>query len=170
MTTEEYNDISSLLERFFEGSTTTAEEQTLYLFFSQKEDIPEEWESYRDLFAYFAKGIAGECFPEEKTFLPRRRHRLRWTAIAVASTVALLLVGRLYFHPQTPFRPYEGSYVIHNGIRITDIDLIRPELEDALQRVMAEQAKAERMFASADEARREARQIIEELNLMFQTE
>jgi hypothetical protein len=170
MTTDEYNHVSSLLERFFDGSTTKAEEQTLCLLFSEREDIPEEWAPYRAVFAYFDKGITEECLPAPKVWLPQRRRRLKRIAVVAASVALLLAGGGLYLHRETPFDPYEGSYIIRNGVRITDLDLIRPELEATLQRVMEEQAEVERLIASANDPDPELKRIIEELNLVFQTE
>ncbi|MDR2810529.1 MAG: hypothetical protein LBB84_08275 [Tannerellaceae bacterium] len=170
MTTNEYKHIASLLERFFEGATSKAEEESLYRFFSQREDIPAEWMPYRPVFDYFHEGISRECAPVRKTFLSRRKRRLIWTAAAVA-LVLLATVGRLYLRRETPFDPYEGSYIIQNGVRITDMEIIRPELEAVTERVMEEKEEMEQLLASADEAVRESMQMQEEINrILHQTE
>ncbi|MDR1344381.1 MAG: hypothetical protein LBJ39_03415 [Tannerellaceae bacterium] len=142
MTTNEYKRISSLMERFFDGLTTKAEEETLYRFFSDAGDIPGKWEPYRKVFAYFENGMASECLPHREALPVRRSLRWRWTC--VAAVVGLLLAGSLYFLRDQPFDPYEGSYIVRNGVRIDDLDLIRPELEATLKLVREETAEAER--------------------------
>jgi hypothetical protein len=169
MTTEEYKAVESLLERFFAGETSREEEEWLYGFFAERGDIPEEWMPYHPVLAYFREGMACECATPQSAFPTRgSRRRLAWTA-AIA-LVAIALAGHLYLRRETPFDPYEGSYVIQGGARITDIDLIRPELEAASQRVREEQEEIERLLASAREAERQERQIMEEMNRILRAE
>ena len=66
MKADEYIYIENLLERFFEGETTNAEEQELYAFFARP-DLPEHLKNYRPVFGYFETGIAGEMEERQKT-------------------------------------------------------------------------------------------------------
>ena len=47
------NNIKELLLRFTEGQTTEAEEEVLKDYFTHSEHIPEEWETYKNLFNSF---------------------------------------------------------------------------------------------------------------------
>lgn len=47
-------EITHLLNLFMEGQTTEAEEQQLADYFSHAQDIPLEWQPYRELFLSFA--------------------------------------------------------------------------------------------------------------------
>ncbi|MDR1919122.1 MAG: hypothetical protein LBQ65_05700 [Tannerellaceae bacterium] len=152
MTTKEYKEIESLLERFFEGLTTGEEEGRLYRFFSTREDLPQEWAPYRSLFACFEKELPLACTAESKPFPPRRKRGIVWWGASVAAAVGLVLLLHSYFHRETVFEPYEGSYLVRNGVRITDLDLIRPELEATLQEVMEEQAMMENLLKEEYEA------------------
>ena len=49
MQSDEYTYIENLLERFFEGETSNAEERELYAFFARP-DLPEHLKSYKPLF------------------------------------------------------------------------------------------------------------------------
>ena len=59
MKSDEYIYIENLLERFFEGETSNAEEQELYAFFARP-DLPEHLRGYKPVFGYFETGIARE--------------------------------------------------------------------------------------------------------------
>ena len=48
--------VKRLMERFFDGATSNAEERELYAYF-RRPDLPAEWLAYRDLFAYFEQGL-----------------------------------------------------------------------------------------------------------------
>ena len=117
-------EIQQLIERFLEGETSNAEEQTLYDYFSG-ENVAENLESYREMFQWYAAGM-----PEKKEN-PAKRSYIRWFAIAAS---LLLLVGigfgvQQYQKQQEQYAIYEGSYIIRDGKKITDIKLILPELQ-----------------------------------------
>lgn len=171
MTTNEYKEIESLLERFFEGDTTGAEEETLYRFFAGK-DIPEEWMPYRPVMTYFREGIACGCASPRRLPASRRKRLRMWIWMAAAAGALLLLIpaGRLFLHREAPFDPYEGSCIIQNGVRITDMEIIRPELEATLQYVKEQQEEMEQLLASADQARQEATEMKEMVNRILQNE
>jgi hypothetical protein len=169
MTTNEYKETDALLRRFFEGETTMAEEERLYLFFSRKDDLPEEWKPYRPVLEYFREGISRESAHTQRLSLPRRKRWTAWTAAAIA-LVLLAAAGHLYLRRETPFDPYEGSYIIQNGVRITDMELIRPELDAATQRIKEKQEEMEQLLASAEETEQEMERTLEKLNRILQME
>ena len=128
--------IESLIARFFEGETSNAEERELYDFFTG-EDIPEELMRYKPLFGYFDTGLEEELKTgQEPVQVVKFRRNRGW--LLAAGVAAVLLVGvlvRPLFHASVDgdLERYEGSYVIRNGVKITDLDEIRPEIEAAVR-------------------------------------
>ena len=174
MSIDEKENIERLLERFFEGRTSNVEEQKLYEFFAGY-DVPEHLLRYKKVFAYFDIGLNSELRMEETTSeevfdeafdendilfaenlekelceaeTPVRKihygNRLLWTGVA-ASLLILILLNPFGFGNK-PFEPYEGSYIVRNGVRITDLETIRPELEATVQQVMQQQKAAESLI------------------------
>jgi hypothetical protein len=148
---KEYKHIEELLERFFEGETSNGEERILYQYFTQ-EDVPEHLRRYKRVFAYFETGIAGEIEqPAPVVALPQRKsRRVIWAGIA-ASFLILLASSLFFIQKNASFDPYEGSYIIRNGERITDINRIRPELEATVQYVLQQQEKSDKLIACLSE-------------------
>jgi len=152
---EELIQIKILLERFFEGQTNNDEEQTLYDFF-RRDDLPDEWMRYKPVMKYFESGLADEIGDTVQTDeLPQRpvmqvltsvrKHWITWCS--VAASILLILFTSLYlFADREPVDPYAGSYIIRNGVRITDLDLIRPELEAAVQKGLMMEQETDRLF------------------------
>jgi|GEM_PF-68712 len=171
MSIDEKENIERLLERFFEGRTSNVEEQKLYEFFAGY-DVPEHLLRYKKVFAYFDIGLNSELRMEETTSeevfdeafdendilfaenlekelceaeTPVRKihygNRLLWTGVA-ASLLILILLNPFGFGNK-PFEPYEGSYIVRNGVRITDLETIRPELDATVQQVLQQQKAAE---------------------------
>ena len=79
----DYKTIKVLLERYFEGETTLAQEAELRAFYQQHTLMPEELARYAPLFRYAA---------EEQHRLPQkqlvRKQRNRWS---IAASVVLLI-------------------------------------------------------------------------------
>jgi hypothetical protein len=152
--TNGYKYIEDLLERFFDGETSNEEEQALYCFFAQ-EDIPLHLRRYKPVFGYFANGLEKEIdqLPKESAEpLEQLRHatpkrRLRIAVGVVASLLVLLTAGLLFFRKADAFDPYEGSYIVRNGVRITDISIIKPELEATVCKALLQEEKANRLFS-----------------------
>jgi hypothetical protein len=177
--TNKYEHIETLLERFFEGLTSNVEEQKLYEFFSGY-DVPEHLLRYKKVFAYFDIGLSSEirmaetaeedineAFDKNDTFfaedlenelrdvkVPVRNLQygkwILWAGVA-ASLLVLILLNPLGLGTE-PFDPFEGSYIVRNGVRITDPKTIRPELEATVQDVLQQQEAAESLFAKLTES------------------
>lgn len=134
-----------MLNRFFEGRTSHGEEQTLYRFFDKK-DIPDHLLRYKTVFKYFGTSMA-----EEPTALPvaenRRtprmpiKHWLRWASLAAAIATGCIFL----FHQwkADTFELYEGSCIIRRGVRITDTNLIRSELEKTFRETLKQETDME---------------------------
>ena len=148
--------IEDLIERFFEGMTSNEEEKELYVFFSQ-DDIPNHLAKFKPVFEYFNEGIAEDAVEKKKTRTlhqektsHKRRKQILYTISGIAASILLLLSAHYILNKNTSgFDPYEGSYIVRNGVRITDMDIIRPELEKAYQLAISQQENAELLLQSS---------------------
>ncbi|MBR1889415.1 MAG: hypothetical protein IJ816_02180 [Alloprevotella sp.] len=119
--------IRVLIDKFFAGETTLAEERRLYAYFSRT-DLPAEFAPLRALFTDL--GTVGSPFAGTSKFRVWRK------VVAVAASVVLICgVGytavRSYQSRQLA-RQYAGSYIIMDGVRQTDLRAIRTEIEQTL--------------------------------------
>jgi hypothetical protein len=145
------------LDRFFEGQTSNEEEKQLYLFF-QQEFLPEELEQYRPIIRYFESGLADELGvqhdPKKQQATKKlsfvKKRLLIWSSIA-ASFLIILSSTLFIFRNTDAFDPYQGSYIIRNGVRITDLNLIKPELEAAIQKSLVLEHEADRLIERLSE-------------------
>ena len=129
--TKEY--IGKLLDKYMDGTSTIDEEAILSEYFRGK-DIPQEWEDYRQLFQEIEN-----MRPQPEAIKRGMSSPYKWITIA-ASLLILVSVGfgvRQYQNQQEQYAIYEGSYIIRDGKKITDIKQILPELE-ATEREVSE--------------------------------
>lgn len=121
--------IRELIEKFFDGDTTLAEEKKLYAFFSRG-NVPESLARYRRMFADLA------MLPEPAPAKTERGRLIRIWAAGIAASLLLFLGGyaamRQYEYRQLDMR-YGGSYMIVNGNRIDNLRDIKPYIEQTLQ-------------------------------------
>ena len=147
--------IEELLERFFDGATSNQEERELTTFFSGNA-VPQQFLHYKPLFAYFETDLEQEL--EEQNIIPKIKLRRRLPGktgllrrLLTSSAAALLLILICVTSYNTisrsnNFDPYEGSFIIRDGVKITDLAQIRPELEKTMDRVLYKEQLAEREF------------------------
>ena len=155
---QDYNEIEELIERFFEGQTSNEEERELYDFFSS-ENVPERLLSYRQVFEYFETGIkeeeANHQIAERKNIQSTSSKKIRiWMSIA-ASLLILISFGIYHFTREKEFNPYEGSYIIRNGVKITDPKIVNPEIEKTLYFVQEQEEKNNRLLRQLEEINNE---------------
>jgi hypothetical protein len=158
--------MEELLERFFDGETSNEEERTLYRFFT-REDIPVHLRRYKPVFRYFENGLEKEINlltgEPAKSIEPLRhmtaKRRIRIAAGMAASLLILLIAGLLFLRKTSAFDPYEGSYIVRDGVRITDISVIRPELEATVRKALLQEEKASRLLANLTEPETRLEQI-----------
>lgn len=156
MMEEKSKHIEELVERFFDGRTSNAEEQELYAFFGS-DRVPEHLAHFKPMFGYFESGLAQEVeasteVRESVKPLPMRT-RIVMICTSVAAVVLLFLLLQPLFTPrQSEPDPFEGSYIVRNGERIDNLDLIRPELELKMQLALMQEERVERLLAMDSEA------------------
>jgi hypothetical protein len=131
-----------LIERFLNGETTLAEEQSLYDYF-QGQEVDKEIKKYQEMFRWYANGMPEEVLEKKsktgKTFVMR----MKWAFIGIAASLLILIgVGvRNYQKLQEEYAIYEGSYIVRDGKKMTDIKEILPELKATEQKVEQKVAK-----------------------------
>lgn len=121
--------VAELLENFFEGRTSLADERVLYDYFSS-DSVNPLFGNYTEMFRQLGSSQHDE---------DRRRtvwNRIGWWGMSVAAMVALTLtLGTDLMMTPRPSNDmlalYEGSYVIENGRKITDLTTIMPRLHKA---------------------------------------
>jgi len=98
-----------LLEKYYEGMTTVAEEKHLHDFLSQ-ENLPACFDADKALLGYFAKQKTKKKAPVIQF--------VRWASVAAVFLAFILTTGYLYSQSNS-------SYVYINGERYTDISVIK---------------------------------------------
>lgn len=115
----ELTKIESILEKYFQGETTIAEENQLKEYFSSP-DVAQHLEQYKPMFGYFSQAKEQKS-TYEMPLIPKSRIKKRnvtWLSIA-ASVVVLLGIGGTYLYvsgqnstiaeaPQTELGTYEN--------------------------------------------------------------
>lgn len=125
------DDARLLLRKFEEGSTSVSEEKALYIYFSRRH-LPSDLAPLRGLMAWYENG----CVGEPPAVHPARRRSSRMRIIAAAASAAVLIASGIAAlrlsadsTPSDDFATiYAGSYVIRNGVKITDPELIREDV------------------------------------------
>ena len=151
-------EIAILVEKFLDGKTTNQEEQMLYDWFSAN-DVSEEWQPLKEMFAWYADGmpekqieLSEELQPQKRGVALRRPRRvIRWISVGVgiAAMVAVVLIATLRPR-QSEFNIYEGSYIVEAGVRNDDIASIESEIEAMLKRAENYEQQANDLLAWAD--------------------
>lgn len=121
-------DIDLLVERFFEGETTLAEEASLQSYFEQNAVLPPHLERLRPMMGWFANGCSRAVEP-----VSRRRTSLREILLAAASVAAALIA---VVSTMTDYRSlemtrlsYEGSFIKSDeGHMLNNINVILPNV------------------------------------------
>ena len=127
------NNIKIWLNRFFDGETTCEEERELFSYFLQK-NILLEVEQYREMMLWYDAGLQ----VSQKNAIEENNVKNRWFMsqyISIAASIVIVLtVGFSYIkqnlHNKELYEIYEGSYIIENGVRNTDLSEILPILQE----------------------------------------
>lgn len=89
----ELNKIENILEKYFQGETTIAEENQLKEYFSSS-DVAQHLEQYKPIFGYFSQ--VKQQKSTQKIPLQTKKRNVAWLSIA-ASVVVLLGLGTYLF-------------------------------------------------------------------------
>ena len=99
--------VEQLLEKYFQGATTIAEEKQLKAYFSSN-DLAPHLVKYQSLFGYFEMQ-KGTQFEQKLPLLPRKQRIVKWIGIA-ASFVVLFGLATFYFYPSEPKQEDLGTF------------------------------------------------------------
>ena len=103
----ESNLVEQLVEKYFQGETSIAEEKLLKAYFSSNDVVP-HLAKYQALFGYFE--TQKETQFEQKLILqPRKQFYVKWIGIA-ASFVVLFGLSTFYFYPTQPKSVELGTF------------------------------------------------------------
>ena len=122
-----------LIEKFFDGNTSLAEEQQLYSYFSSSH-VPAGLEEYRDMFTCLgnmAEENSSICKPQYTPIMRILPRAVAAAAAAILVVAAAITIERNGCEARLA-RIYGGSYVIKNGKRIDNIREIKPIIEQTL--------------------------------------
>ena len=98
------DEAEKLMEKYYEGSTTVAEENQLRTFLAQS-NVPPQFEAEKTIFGYY------ESKKDRKNF--RLQPYLRWAAAAVITAGVIISVSIFQASGKT-------NYAYINGVKITD--------------------------------------------------
>lgn len=128
MNSKKTKDIERLMQRFFDGETTTEEEARLYKVFRRKR-LPDSLERMRPVMEAF--GSMSEEKPQRAKTVSIVRRALMGAAAMLALIVGIAIYSN-YHEEQSLARIYGGSYIIENGRRTDDLRAIHDDIERTL--------------------------------------
>jgi hypothetical protein len=99
--------VEQLLEQYFQGETTIAEEKQLKAYFSSN-DVAPHLAKYQSLFGYFETQKETQ-FEQKLPLQPRKQNTVKWIGIA-ASFVVLFGLVTFYFYPSELGNQDLGTY------------------------------------------------------------
>ncbi len=103
----ESNLVEQLVEKYFQGETSIAEEKLLKAYFSSN-DVTPQLAKYQALFGYFETQKETQ-FEQKITLQPRKQFYVKWIGIA-ASFVVLFGLSTFYFYPTQPKSVELGTF------------------------------------------------------------
>ncbi|MGV9004653.1 hypothetical protein [Flavobacterium sp.] len=106
----EVNNIELLVEKYFRGETSTAEEQELKNYFALP-DVAPSLEQYKPMFSYFATAKK-ETASTQVILKEKKSNKLAWLSVA-ASVLVLCSVG-FYVSSTTSVAPHQDLGTFDN--------------------------------------------------------
>lgn len=160
--------IASLLEKFLEGQSTEAEEQTLSEYFDSADDVPAEWAAYQELFRSFTTDAYDFSDEEIDAMLaptPSKKgivvSLLRWSAVG-CTIIAVLAGAWLYYRDIAPSPTISQKPVITQN----EVKKVAEKSEDDKKDTMREQIESPTLLAHKEQQpamkhRKKAKRIAE---------
>lgn len=160
--------IASLLEKFLEGQSTEAEEQTLSEYFDSADDVPAEWAAYQELFRSFTTDAYDFSDEEIDAMLaptPSKKgivvSLLRWSAVG-CTIIAVLAGAWLYYKDIAPSPTISQKPVIIQN----EVKKVAEKSEDDKKDTMREQIESPTLLAHKEQQpamkhRKKAKRIAE---------
>lgn len=150
-----------LTAAFLDGSTTLEQESLLYDYYSRGPVAP-ELEEYREMMSWYSAGLkldtpSPEIKPKAYSFKSIARI-IAPLAAAVALIISLTVMSIPSSEPMQAniYAEYEGSYIIRNGKKITDLQQILPSILKAEQTCRSFDLMVAEQEAAANEIVRQA--------------
>lgn len=153
--------IENLIQKFYDGKTSNAEEKELFAYF-QQENIPPELEEHKEIFLYMGNGFIEEIrqLPPSTIGTERKKYMpvLKW-ALSVAAVILLVFTIKSFLN-QPDMTGYEGSYMIKNGKKIYDPELIKQEERWIWEMSAAKEKEIQEIYEESDRKREEQYEIL----------
>lgn len=150
--------IEELIDRFFVGETSNQEEQILYQYFSE-EEIPENLLRYKSFFSFLACDFNKRLIDKnslKETFPPCKQpvRKKGWIAVAAVALLCIT-IGINRFLDTSGVHCRSENFVVINGIKITDPEIIQTQgelllLQHLYEEVIIEQLLLESAFIPED--------------------
>lgn len=154
--------IEELVDRFFEGKTSHAQERELFDYFN-KGEVASGLAQHAELFRYLGGDFIhqiGQVPPPRIVYSPRKTRNLKiGVSIAAAVALAFVAVGVLRT-PQPEFNPYAGSYIVRNGQKIYDVELIRQEEQLIREMIQAKDQEIRSIYGASEQKTKELADIM----------
>lgn len=134
----EFNDINSIIDRYFDGVSSQEDEQTLARYFDQQVELPEEHRAVKAMFESFAALRTTSLPKRDITESAAPRVMIGWRRLGKVASVAAAICGIaivatliLTKHNQQAISTDELICYI-DGVRIEDQMVARAETERIL--------------------------------------
>jgi hypothetical protein len=106
----ELDKIEKLIEKYFDGETSIAEEKVLKDYFTST-DVAQHLEQYKSVFGYFSQAKQ-EQFTATVPLASKKRNSVVW--LSVAASVAVLLGAGIYTYQSYNTSSYENLGVVND--------------------------------------------------------
>jgi IS5 family transposase len=121
------DEATALVKRFFDGDTSLADEEKLYKYFATGK-VNSSLKQYAPMFGWYAN--------ELQTPVKKHTHNWRYIAAAAVAMGVIATVGIRNYNAATSLTDeeqrlaeiYAGSYIVRNGVKITNMKEVLPAI------------------------------------------